>query len=144
MKKGTDYIGVGVCCFCHDGKGNVVLIKRSVNARDEHGRWDIVGGGIEFGDTPEETVRKEVKEELDADVLDFEFMGFFDAHREHEGKPTHWVQLAFNVLVDPKQVKINEPHKFDDLGWFNFETLPTPMHSQFPKFREKFGDKLLK
>lgn len=118
------------------------MVKRSNNARDEHGRWDIIGGGIEFGDTPEETIKKEIKEELDADVLDYEFLGYFDAFREQNGQPTHWVQLAFKVLVDPKQVKINEPHKFDDIGWFTLESLPAPTHSQFPKFRNKFEAKL--
>jgi len=142
MKKGFDYIGVGICAFCHDGNGKFVMVKRGQNARDEHGNWDIIGGGIEFGDTVEETIKKEIKEELDADVLKTEFLGYFDAHREYEGKPTHWVQLAFKVQVDPQQVKNNEPHKFDELGWFDWETLPEPRHSQFPRFFEKFEDKL--
>lgn len=142
MQKGIDYIGVGICAFCHDGNGKFVMVKRSQNARDEHGKWDIIGGGIEFGDTIEETIKKEVKEELDADILDYEFLGYFDAHREQNGKPTHWVQLAFKVKVDPKQVKLNEPHKFDDLAWFTLDTLPEPIHSQWPKFRNKFEDKL--
>jgi 8-oxo-dGTP diphosphatase len=144
MQKGIDYIGVGICAFCYDGNGKFVMVKRSNNARDEHGRWDIIGGGIEFGDTVEQTLVKEIKEELDADVKQFEFLGYFDAHREHNGKPTHWVQLAFKVLIDPKQVKINEPHKFDDLGWFDWDHVPSPTHSQFPRFIEKFGDKIKK
>ena len=142
MKKGFDYIGVGICAFCHDGKGNVVLVKRSNNARDEHGRWDIVGGGIEFGDTVEDTVHKEIKEELDTEVLGYEFLGYFDAHREYEGKQTHWVQLAFKVLINRERARIAEPHKFDDIGWFTLDALPSPMHSQFPKFFQKFKDKL--
>lgn len=142
IKKGFDYIGVGICAFCHDGTGKFVLVKRSMNARDEHGRWDIIGGGIEFGDTVDQTLIKEVKEEIDADVIKYEFLGFFDAHREQNGKQTHWVQLCFKVQVNPNQVKINEPHKFDDLQWFTLDSLPDPMHSQFPKFRAKFEDKL--
>ena len=69
-------------------------------------------------------------------------MGFRDVHRELMGKPTHWVALDFKVLVDPKNVKINEPHKFDDIGWFNLENIPQPVHSQFPEFLEKYMDKL--
>lgn len=45
LVKGVDYIGVCVVYFCHDGKGEFVMAKRSSNARDEHGRWDIGGGG---------------------------------------------------------------------------------------------------
>ena len=46
MKKGEDYIGVSVVYFCHDGKGNFVMAKRSENCRDEIGNWDIGGGGL--------------------------------------------------------------------------------------------------
>ena len=140
--KGVDYIGVSVVYFCHDGHGKFVMAKRSANARDERGRWDIGGGGVDFGDTVEHTLRKEIMEEYCADVLDFEFLGYRDVHREHDGAPTHWIALDFKVLVDPAKVKIGEPHKFDDIGWFTLDTLPENTHSQFPKFLELYIGKL--
>lgn len=63
MKKGEDFTGVAVVYFCHDGQGNFLLNKRSVNCRDELGAWDPGGGGLEFGDTIENTLRKEIAEE---------------------------------------------------------------------------------
>ena len=77
-----------------------------------------------------------------SDVISFEFLGFRDVHREHDGQKTHWIALDFKVLVDPANVKINEPHKFDELGWFTMNTLPKPWHSQFPEFLEKYHGKL--
>lgn len=142
MIKGIDYTGVSIIFCCHDGKGNFVLAKRSANARDEQGRWDIGGGGLEFGDRAEETLKREVKEEYDADVLAFEFLGFRDVHRTLSGKPTHWIALDFKVLVNPAQVKINEPHKFDELKWFKLNNLPEPLHSQGLCFFEKYKDRL--
>lgn len=68
--KGVDYTGVSVVFFCHDGKGKFLMAKRSVNTRDEHGRYDIGAGGVEFGHTIEETLRKEIKEEYCTDILD--------------------------------------------------------------------------
>ena len=68
MQKGFDYVGAGVVFFCHDGKGNVLLGKRGENCRDEHGKWDIGGGGIEFGDTAINTMRKEIAEEYSTDI----------------------------------------------------------------------------
>ena len=142
MQKGIDYIGNSVVYFCHDGKGNVLLAKRSENARDEKGKWDIGGGGVEFGDTAINTLKKEFSEEYCTDVLGYEFLGYRDVHREHEGKKTHWIVLDFKVLVDKKKVKIGEMHKFDDLGWFTLKNLPNPIHSQLPTFLEKYKDKL--
>ncbi|MBI2474503.1 MAG: NUDIX domain-containing protein, partial [Candidatus Taylorbacteria bacterium] len=99
MKKGEDYTGVSVIYLCHDGKGNYLLNKRSANCRDEHGRWDCGGGGLEFGDTVENTLKKEIMEEYGVEVLGSEFLGFRDVHREHDGMKTHWIALDYKVLV---------------------------------------------
>jgi ADP-ribose pyrophosphatase YjhB (NUDIX family) len=134
MEKGEDFTGVTVVYFCHDGNGNFLLAKRSGNARDEHGCWDCGGGGLEFGHTVEETLRKEIAEEYGTDVLDYEFLGYRDVHREHDGKKTHWIALDFKVRVEPKKVKNNEPHKFDAVEWFTINKMPEPLHSQLPNF----------
>lgn len=118
------------------------MAKRSMNTRDEHGRWDIGAGGLDFGFTVEETLRKEITEEYSTDVLYHEFLGYRELHRTHNGQPTHWVSLDFKVLIDPAKVANGEPHKFDDVRMFTFDTLPEPIHSQVPKFFELYKDKL--
>jgi 8-oxo-dGTP diphosphatase len=142
LQKGIDFTGVTIVYFCHDGKGNFVMSKRGKNSRDEQGRWDIGGGGLEFGDTVENTIRKEIKEEYCTEVISYEFLGYRDVHRMRDGKKDHWVALDFKVLIDPKKVKNGEPHKFDDVQLFRFETMPNPVHSQFPKFLELYKRKL--
>lgn len=123
-------MGVTLSFFCHDGKGNFVLTKRSNNCRDEHGRWDFGGGGLDLHETVENQLRTEIREELCAEILEFEFLGYRDVDREHEGIKTHWVSLDFKALVDPAEVKNGEPHKFDEIGWYRLENLPSPLHSQ--------------
>lgn len=142
MKKGEDFVGVVVVYFCHDGKGNVLMSKRSENCRDEWGTWDCGGGGLEHGDTVEETLRKEIAEEYCTNVLEHEFLGYRDMHREHEGRPTHWVALDFKVLVDPATVRNGEPHKFEEVRWFPVGDLPEPLHSGVAKLVEIYKDKL--
>ncbi len=142
MRKGFDYTGVAIGYFCHDGKGNFVMAKRGNNARDEHGTWDIGAGGMEFGDTVEHTLKKEIKEEYCTDVLDFEFLGYSDVHREHNGEKTHWIALEFKVLIDLKKVANGEPHKFDEIGWFTLDNLPDNLHSTLPEFFQKYREKL--
>jgi 8-oxo-dGTP pyrophosphatase MutT (NUDIX family) len=142
IKKGVDYPGITVVYFCHDGKGNIVMAKRNTNTRDEHGCWDIGGGGVELGDTIESTLKQEIKQEYGTDVLDYKFLGYRDVHREHEGKKTHWLALDFKVLVDPTLVMNNEPHKFEAVSWFTLETLPDKVHSQFPNFLKLYKDRL--
>lgn len=142
MKKGEDYTGVTVSYICHDGEGNFLFNKRGINCRDEQGRWDCGSGGLEFGDTVLNTLKKEIMEEYCTDVLDNEFLGYRDVHRENKGVPTHWVSLDFKVLVDKSKVKNGEPHKLDEIGWFRLDRLPSPTHSQFPEFLRKYRDKI--
>jgi len=144
MRKGFDYIGVNVCFLCYDGKGNLLMGKRSDKCRDEHGRWDCGGGGLEFGLSVEENLRKEIMEEYCAEILDFVFLGVRDVHREHNGERTHWIALDYKVLVDPKQVRNGEPEKCDEIKWFSDETMPSAqeLHSQLPFVLDKYKEKL--
>lgn len=142
MKKGEDFIGVTVSYLCHDGNGNVLLSKRGVNCRDEHGRWDCGGGSIEFGERAEETVKREVREEYLADALEIAFLGHREVFRENAGKHTHWVSLDYLVLVDREMAGNGEPHKLDAVEWFEFASLPEPMHSQWPLFLEQYRERL--
>lgn len=132
-QRGFDFIGISASFVVHDGHGRILLQKRGPKARDEQGNWDVGGGAIEFGETIEQTIHREIKEELGCEVLDMEFLTVYDAHREHEGRKTHWVAIIYAVRVDPAKVTNGEPHKIAELGWFTSQTLPTPLHSQFNK-----------
>lgn len=132
MRRGVDHIGVCVCFVVHDGNGRILLQKRSQKTRDERGTWDIGGGAVEFGESIDEAVRREVQEELGVIPLNVQFLEAGDAHRvNHEGYKTHWIYLLHAVLVNPVQVKIGEPEKIDEIGWFTLDKLPEPMHTMF-------------
>ena len=51
-----------------DERGCVLLLKRSENRLDAPGQWCWPGGKIEVGEAPEEALRRELREELDAEV----------------------------------------------------------------------------
>ncbi len=143
--KGISFTGITTVFFCHDGKGNLFLNKRSKNTRDEHGRWDPGGGGLKHGQPIEQNMLRELKEEYNVEPIDYEFMGYFDAFRESpDGLLSHWLAMCFAVKIDPTKVKINEPEMVDDSGWFSLDALPQPLHSQFDYLMSKFGDKLKK
>ena len=142
MKKGIDFIGNGIVFFCHDGKGNYLMNKRSKNARDENGKWDVGGGGVEIHDTILGTLKKEILEEFCSEIIKYEFLGYRDVHRENDGIKTHWIALDFKVQIDRSKVKNGEPHKFDEIGWFKLGELPKPLHSQLQYTIDKYKDRL--
>lgn len=130
LKRGVDYIGVNCVFWCHDGKGNILMHKRSAKCRDEQGRWDCGGGAMEFGETFENTVRREVKEEYGVEPLEIQYVETKNVLRENGGTKTHWVKNMHWVLVDRTLVKNNDPEKMDEIGWFALDKLPQPLHSQ--------------
>jgi ADP-ribose pyrophosphatase YjhB (NUDIX family) len=133
MRAGIDYIGITVVFFCHDGNGNVLLHKRSENCRDEVGRWDCGAGRVEHGETFEEALHREIKEEYGAVPREVIFAGANNVLRNQEDKTTHWVALTHAVLVDPSEVVNGEPHKIEELGWFPFDDMPEPLHSMLQR-----------
>lgn len=135
---GHDVIGISVVFFCYDSNGRIIFAQRSNNTRDEHGRWDIGAGAVEHGNTIEQQVKKEIKEEYNATALHITFLGYRDVFRTHDGERTHWVGIDCAVLINPSHVHIGEPEKFTALTWATLDTLPAPLHSQLPLFLEKY------
>ncbi len=144
LHKGVSFVGVGTVFFCYDGNGKFLMSKRSQKCRDEQGRWEIAGGGLKWGITAEENIKKEVKEEFDAQADKITFLGYRDTFRKLEdGTPTHWLMLDYGVLVDPSEVKLNEPDMADEISWFTLKNQPTPVHSQHELFMNKYHDQII-
>jgi 8-oxo-dGTP diphosphatase len=130
LKKGTDFIGVTCVFYCHDGKGNLLLHKRSKNCRDEQDAWDCGGGSMEFGETFTETVKREIKEEYGTTPKNLHLCGIENVLRMNKGVQTHWIAVIFSAELNPKKVILGEPEKMDEVDWFPVNKLPKHLHSK--------------
>lgn len=125
-KAGIDFIGVSVGAFIVNNKGEILLMKRSQNTKNERGKWEAPGGAVDFGETLEHAIRREMKEELGIDIEILSQWGAKD-HIIPEDKQ-HWVPTTFLVHVAKGQApKIMEPHKHDAIGWFAMGDFPIPL-----------------
>lgn len=88
---------------------------------------------MEFGETFEKAVRREIKEEYCVCPKHLQFCGVTNVLRKNGKQHTHWVAVIFTAKVDPKKVKCGEPHKMDELGWFSKKTLPRHTHSMLKR-----------
>ena len=147
--KGKSFVGVTTAAAIFNNKGELFMAQRSKNARDEHGRWDVCGGGLKWGNTIEDNVRREMQEEFNVvSEQPLHFIGFREAFRtDQHGDATHWVCFDHIIVLTDKEatnVKINEPEIFDEYGWFSLNALPSPLHSVITSsLIEKLQNKLM-
>ncbi len=139
MKPGIDYIGLTVVFCCYDGKGKFLLQQRGVKCRDEQGFWEFGGGQIEFGETVEAAVLREMREEIGVSGSVIEALPPLSLLREDKGIKKHWLLFPFIILVDPKDVVVNEPpEKIAAVDWFRWEDFPQPLHPGDVLLLEKY------
>ncbi|MEZ4195187.1 MAG: NUDIX domain-containing protein [Candidatus Paceibacterota bacterium] len=140
MKPGQDYVGVYVGTFVHDGKGQYLLGYRTKNCRDEQDCWDMTFK-VELGETLEEAVRREIKEEIGAEVLTLTYLGYKETFREHDGK--RHIGLVFIIkFLGSIESKNVEPDMCSELRWCTLNSIPKPRHSHMDSNLEKYKDKL--
>jgi 8-oxo-dGTP diphosphatase len=113
-------IGVGVI-LQRDGK---VLMQRRKGSHGD-GTWSFPGGHMEYGETPQETAKRETMEEVGITLTNLR-LGPYTNDIFDEGK--HYLTLF--ILGEPlpgEEPKILEPEKTTELGWFTWEELPVPL-----------------
>ena len=62
MKRGIDYIGVGVGAIIVDARGWLFLSRRGPQVKNERGLWEFPGGSVEFGETLAQALQREMRE----------------------------------------------------------------------------------
>ncbi len=122
MKKGIDYIGVGVGGVIFNIDGKVFLARRGKEARNECGKWEFPGGGVEFGETLEHALAREIMEEFGIEIDVRELLDVVNHIIPAEGQ--HWVSPTLICRHRSGTPCIREPHKCEEIGWFSVERIP--------------------
>lgn len=136
MKEATARVGVGVFVL-KDGRFLMIRRQGSHGA----GTWCVPGGHLEFGESFEDTARREIREETGLEIKNVRFGAVTNDYFEDEGK--HYVSIWMLSDYASGREKIMEPYKFDDMGWFTFETLPEGLFLPWEQlFKSEFLDNI--
>lgn len=110
-------VGIGVFVF-KDGK---FMMGRRKGAHGQ-GTWSVPGGHLEFGETIEQGAKREVMEEIGMMITNVKVAGTTNDIFKKEGK--HYITIWVTSNWKRGKPKINEPDKFLEIDWHDFETLP--------------------
>jgi 8-oxo-dGTP diphosphatase len=122
MKRGIDYIGVGVGAVIVNDQGQLFLARRGPQAKNERGLWEFPGGSVEFGETLADALRREIREEYGVEIEVGELLDVADHILPDEGQ--HWVSPSFICTITSGEPTIRETAKCTEIGWFALDEMP--------------------
>lgn len=132
MQKGKDYIGIGVGAVILNEQKQILMMHRGKEAQNEPNCWDKPGGGVEFGETREAALKREIKEEIDCEIKIIRELNTVDHIIPAEKQ--HWISTNFLCEIVSGTPKIMEPHKCNELRWLDLDdikNLKTTSHIPF-------------
>jgi len=96
-----------------NGQGNVLLAQKQPDQKIAAGKWLLPGGTVEFGETPIDALKRELKEETNFSVKDQKLLG---TETMIVGG-VHWLGLYYRAFGDTESVKNLEPDKHAKIEW---------------------------
>ncbi len=122
MKRGVDYIGVGVGAILVDPDGKIFLSRRGWKSKNERDLWEFPGGAVEFGEKLSDALQREMAEEYGIEIEVGELLDVVDHILPDERQ--HWISPTFICRIKKGEPRILEPEKCSAIGWFEVGRLP--------------------
>jgi 8-oxo-dGTP diphosphatase len=106
-------------------EGRVALV-RSSNPKHTPSLWWLPGGGIDFGEAPEDTLIREFFEETGLQVHQPQLLDVTsDVRHRDNGDRIHTVRILFTVTLSGGELRHEVHGTTDHAAWFPLEEMAT-------------------
>lgn len=103
-----------------------ILLARIASGYPGQGRWTLPGGGIEWGEHPDDALVREVHEETGFSVTEFSLIGIdsrvFSATVNHAG--LHAVRMLYDVPLNGEPRVVEVDGSVDAVRWLALDGVP--------------------
>jgi 8-oxo-dGTP diphosphatase len=117
---------LGAYAVTVDGEGRVLLCRLSAD-EVEAGAWTLPGGGVEFGEHPDDAVLRELAEESGFQGRIEDVIGIFSRVYEHSraaaGADLHFVGFLYRVAITGGALRDEVDGSTDTCSWFDRDGL---------------------
>lgn len=114
---------VTVVCACirREGGQQVLLsIRHAPGVAGLDGKWELPGGKIEFGETPDQALVREIREEIGIEINPLRLLPYLHTNVWEYEHAVHQVVLAG---YECELTQGNEPAVSGDVRWFDIDSI---------------------
>ena len=133
MRTGAGIRPIAICLLRRDER---VLVFEGHDPTKPETFYRPLGGGIEFGETGQDAVAREVREEIGAEISNVRFVGLLENIFTFGGEPKHELVLVYAAdLVDERFYALDE--------WVGHEDDGTPIRVLWKRVTDFGADGLV-
>jgi ADP-ribose pyrophosphatase YjhB (NUDIX family) len=124
---------VAAYAHCRDESDRLLLTRVAPGHPDE-GKWTMPGGGMEWGESPTDTARREVLEETGLTIIIGDVMGIFSKwfteEESYRGEAGHVLGVVYDAtqLSGELLTTFDENDSTDAAAWFDIEDVSLLPH----------------
>jgi ADP-ribose pyrophosphatase YjhB (NUDIX family) len=129
---------IRVIAICLFRRGGEILVTEGLDTSTNRRYARPLGGGVELGETSEQAIIREIREEINAEICELKLLGVLENLFELEGEQRHEVVFVYDgQFADESLYQMTEIPMLDGgwmtgaiwrpLEWFNEECMLTPV-----------------
>lgn len=100
-----------------------LVVKRSEEDDLYPGCWEFPGGHLEFGETINNALKRELKEEIGFSDFDNPIItNYTDEIKENNGNKTHNIELDFVIKVNKEKINVTLSKEHIEYAWVTKES----------------------
>lgn len=117
----NQHMHIGAYALCRDPSNRLLLV-RATSGLEDGGLWTMPGGGIEWGEHPDDALVRELEEETG--LVDIEsyrvsavYSHAYESRTAWQGDPVHHIGIVYEVVLSAFDLKPEQEGSTDHCEW---------------------------